>query len=208
MFIASKNTNEENTIINTPKTIDIDYKGSTEINNPTDSLSEEIIDKSIFPLQEDEEREVMEIYNNIGEKDKGTLDEFCNYLSENGSNLKDEQKVYLAYYWVTQNIVYDYEGLSAGNAITDPNKFFSKKSTICSGYSAIFKRLLIAMNYPDMDIVIISGVAKGTGYSAFKDIKDIPRHAWNAVKLYNKWCLIDTTWGTGANFFYYLCTPP
>ena len=64
------------------------------------------------------------------------------------------------------------------------------------------------MNFPEVDIEIINGVAKGAGYSAFIDLKDIPRHAWNAVKLYNNWCLIYTTWGTGSNFFYYLCTPP
>ena len=136
-------------------------------NKEEDSLTEEIIVNSIFPLPEVEELKVMEIYNNIGDKDKSTLNEFCEFLAEKSSDLKDELKVYLAYYWVTHNIVYDYEGLNSGNPIVEPDLFFSSKKTICSGYSALFKRLLLAMNFPENDIEIVGGVAKGAGYSPF-----------------------------------------
>ena len=42
-------------------------------------------------------------------------------------------------------------------------------------------------------------------------------YEWNAVKLWDNWCLIDTTWGSGLMkneafqklyLEYYLCTPP
>ena len=49
----------------------------------------------IFPLEEKLKEEVMQIYNNIGSKDKGTYEQFCDYLANKGSNLKEEQKVYL-----------------------------------------------------------------------------------------------------------------
>ena len=48
----------------------------------------------IFPLAENIKSEVMEIYNGIGNKDKGTYAQFCEYLSEKGLNLKEEQKVF------------------------------------------------------------------------------------------------------------------
>jgi len=44
----------------------------------------------IFPLEEKSKEEVMEIYNNIGSKDKGTYEQFCEYLSNKGYNLKEE----------------------------------------------------------------------------------------------------------------------
>ena len=67
---------------------------------------EEIVGNPIFPLEESSKLEVMEIYNNIGNNDKSTLNVFHEYLSQKSSNLKDEQKVYLAYYWITKNIIY------------------------------------------------------------------------------------------------------
>ena len=68
--------------------------------------------------------EVSEIYNNIGDNDKGTLAKFCNYLSSSASHLKESQKVNLAYKWITENIEYDTEGVAAKTEERDPDKFF------------------------------------------------------------------------------------
>ena len=35
-----------------------------------------------------------------------------------------------------------------------------------------------------------------------------PNHAWNAVEINGKWCLIDTTWDANKTSEYYLCAPP
>ena len=167
---------------------------------------ENITKKSIFPLEESSKAEVMEIYNNIGSNDKSTLKHFCDYLSLKASNLKEEQKVYLAYYWIINNIKYDHAGLAAGTDVINPDDVFPIRKTVCSGYSLMLKELLLAMNYSESKILYISGYSKGAGYSIYK----FPTvdHAWNAVEINGEWCLIDSTWDAGSKREYYLCTPP
>ena len=62
------------------------------------------------------------------------------------------------------------------------------------------------MNYAESKIKEIHGYAKGGGYSPLEDPE--PRHAWNAVEINGKWCLIDTAWDANKTSEYYLCTPP
>ena len=160
----------------------------------------------IFPLKESSKSEVIDIYNKIGNNDKGTLAQFGKYLSEKTNNLKEEQKVYLAYYWITKNIKYDYAGRRAGTVEFDPSKVFQKRTTVCSGYSILFKELLLLMNYTESKIKNIVGYSKGEGYSSFEEPKE--DHEWNAVEINGQWCLIDTTWDATLKTEYYLCTPP
>ena len=167
---------------------------------------EEIEERPIFPLEESSKLEVMKIYNNIGDNDKSTLEVFHEYLSQKSTNLKDEQKVYLAYHWITNNIKYDHEGLEAGTVKSLPELIFPRRAAICSGYSMLFRDLLLSMNYPESKILNIGGYSKGAGYSSFKEPQ--ADHEWNAVEINGKWCLIDTTWDAFINDEYYLCTPP
>ena len=169
----------------------------------TEKVEEE---PKIFPLEENSKQEVMDIYENRGISDQSTLQVFCDYLNEKGSNLKEDQKVYLAYYWVTYNIVYDYEGREKGTVDTAPPLVFQKRKTICTGYSLLFMTLLSCMNYTESKIKSIAGYSKGDSYSPIKPAEN--NHEWNAVEINGKWCLIDTTWDSSSNDEYYLCTPP
>ena len=171
---------------------------------------EKIEEIPIFPLKDNLKSKVIEIYNDIdtGNKDQGTLTEFLEYISEKSSDLNDEQKVYLAHYWITRKISYDHDGLNAGTSRVEPSQFFSYKKTVCSGYARLFKQLLLTMNYSPSKIKNIFGYAKGAGYSEFLPMME--NHEWNAVEINGKWCLIDTTWDASSYFKdeYYLCTPP
>ena len=164
--------------------------------------------EGIFPLSEKSLKEVMNIYDGIGDKDKGTLSQFCEYLKSNASNLKEAQKVYLVYSWITKNIVYDHEGLEKDTVIYDPDKFFPTRKTVCSGYARLFRRLLKEMNYNETKIKNIQGYSKGAGYSVY--VLPKANHEWNAVNINGQWCSVDTTWDAGKNssVFYYLCTRP
>ena len=62
------------------------------------------------------------------------------------------------------------------------------------------------MNYQENKIKVINGYSKGAGYSPYTP--PISNHAWNAVEINGKWCLIDTTWDENQNTEYYLCPPP
>jgi len=177
-------------------------KDNDDQNSENSFIKEE--KKSIFPLNDKKLSEVMNIYNSIGDNDKNTLEVFKKFLSENTLNLEDDQKVYLAYYWITSNIEYDYDGYYGRSIIeTNPTTFFQKRKTVCTGYSNLFRELLYSMN--KTDVVCISGYSKGLGYSPLKNAEI--NHDWNAVKINGEWCLVDTTWGIPSDT-YYLCTPP
>ena len=45
---------------------------------------------------------------------------------------------------------------------------------------------------------MVSGFAKGVGYSAGAPLTTSLHHAWNAVKVRGEWKLLDCTWGAGA----------
>ena len=148
----------------------------------------------------------IEIYNNIGDNDKGTLEEFCSYLSSKASNLDEEQKVKLAYKWITENIVYDTEGVKAKTEERDPDKFFQSRKTVCTGYAHLLYRLLISMNYDENKILNVTGMGKGEGYNVYEEPK--VNHEWNAVKINEKWCLLDATWDFNKTDYAYFCTKP
>ena len=141
-------------------------------------------------------------YKDLLSHDDGTLTEFCNYLSSKYSNLSEEDKVKLAYRWITENIVYDKDG----NVERNPDKFFQSKTTVCSGYAWLFTRMLKAMNYKEENIKNITGYAKGGKYSVLHEPKK--DHEWNAVKINGNWCLIDATWDAGEKNYTYFCTNP
>ena len=144
---------------------------------------EEIEEIPIFPLEEDSKSKVIEIYNDIdtGNKDKGTLEQFLQYISEKGSDLKDEEKVYLAHYWITHKISYDDGALQSR---VNPEDAFLNKKAVCSGYSRLFKQILLEMNYPSSKIKNIVGIGKGVGYTPFSPQTE--NHEWNAVEINGK----------------------
>ena len=125
------------------------------------------------------------------------MEVFHEYLSQKSINLKDEQKVYLVYYWITKNIIYDHEGLKAGTVKYFPEHAFPIRKAICSVYAGLFRDLLLSMNYPESKILNIGGYSKGASYSSFKNPQ--ADHEWNAVEINGKWCLIDTTWDAPFN---------
>ena len=174
-----------------------------------------IIAVSVSNKKKKQDKEVQNINNNLQNfasieskykdllnHDKGTLTEFCNYLSSKYSNLSEEEKVKLAFRWITENIKYDEDG----TVDRDPDTFFQSRETVCSGYARLLARLLTSMNYNADNIKNIAGYAKGAGYSVLVEPK--VEHEWNAVKINGKWCLIDATWDAGQENYTYFCTNP
>ena len=159
------------------------------------------------------------IYNDISAYNTETFDQFCSYLSGKSTILNDYQKVYLIYQWVAKNIAYDYDSYKANILPNcEPRNVYSSKLTVCSGYSRLFTELLKCLNFQAENIQNIIGHSKGLGFDIEKELTDENTdHEWNAVKLEENWCLIDTTWGAGqiknevfqeSYSEYYLCTPP
>lgn len=120
----------------------------------------------------------------------------------------DLDKVRAVYYWITNNVAYDYEELKSESFSYSSKEEYLKKQealkqkkatrviskgkAICDGYSTAFLVLCENLN---IEARYISGAAKTY-------VKDIGRsfktdHAWNIVVIDNQEYLIDTTWGAG-----------
>lgn len=112
-------------------------------------------------------------------------------------DLETEQlKANAIYNWVTHNIAYDIEALHK-----IPNRKEDKviqalktKKAVCEGYSLLFTELCRAAG---LKAVTIEGYAKDWIFDDGDELY-IPRHQWSAVRIDNKWQLVDPTWGAGV----------
>ncbi len=125
----------------------------------------------------------------------------------------DINKVRAIYTWLTANISYDVQALYNGDSrinftYTDKEDLRRKlaavndhtvsstlrnKKAVCEGYAQTFKRISENIGIP---CLFIDGYSK----TEINDIGKNPsqgNHAWNAVRINNKWHLIDATWGAG-----------
>jgi transglutaminase/protease-like cytokinesis protein 3 len=123
-------------------------------------------------------------------------------------------KARAVYRWVASNIKYDvdayYSGVkSVSYSYSSPEEkrqkelelqkkqveqTLKRKKAVCEGYSGLFQNLCDMVG---VECVTILGYSK----TLDKDIGRIPKstdHAWNAIKIDNKWKLIDVTWGAGS----------
>jgi hypothetical protein len=120
----------------------------------------------------------------------------------------EHEKFRVLFRWVTDHITYDYRQKS-----TDPKQVLKKRGAVCSGYANLLQQLC---KYAGIECEIVNGYAKVDEVNHIGKI-DKPDHAWNSVKLYNKWYLVDATWAAGFvnkrrftkkfNEFYYLTNP-
>lgn len=113
------------------------------------------------------------------------------YLGKNATTKREI--ISRIYIWIAENIDYDWDAFINNKQIDVSAEITLKnKKSVCSGYSNLFKALCDEIK---IKCVIIEGYAKGFGYRG--ELLKEPNHAWNAVKLYDRWELIDVTWGSG-----------
>jgi len=121
-----------------------------------------------------------------------TIEQLVKYLKKGAKG--DKKVVETFFYWIAQNIQYDRVlknkiDVSPADILID--SVLIKKKTICSGYSNLLYEMC---NLGKIECIIINGIAQN-----YLD-KQIDRtnHAWNAVKIDNKWLFVDATWGSGG----------
>ena len=121
----------------------------------------------------------------------------------------ETDQVRALYYWVSNNILYDYNhdlllstviesdlnDINYGTKLKEnyAKTCLKKNIGVCEGYSLIIKYTLDLLNIENK---IIRGYAK-TGIQDIENISDVKNHAWSAVKINNSWKLMDATWSTG-----------
>lgn len=121
----------------------------------------------------------------------------------------DREKVRSIFRWITDHIAYDVvqyhhadpipiNDTLFGKAYDDwlstyyAQKAINKKMGICNDYAHLFKALCKEAN---INCAIVNGIAK---HIEFDEKETDQGHAWNAVKIDNKWQLIDATWCAGT----------
>ncbi len=123
---------------------------------------------------------------------KSSMVNLVDYLIEPAQT--DLEKIRVIYRWITENIAYDRDAVKSGTyGDLSPEGVLTSGKSVCSGYAGLFKNLMDLAGVP---VVEISGYAKGISYTD-GDHFTKTNHAWNAVKIKDKWYLIDTTWASG-----------
>ena len=142
-----------------------------------------------------------------------TIKALGEYLVKPAKN--DLEKARAIYRWISSHIEYDARSyFSNSYTPTDSENVFVSRRSVCDGYANLYESLA---KVAGLEAVKISGYAKGYGYNAGGVLDSRPNHAWNAVKLNQKWYLVDSTWGAGylenQSFMrrfenHYFLTPP
>lgn len=144
-----------------------------------------------------------------------SIEQFANRIEHDFES--DLEKTRAAYFWIANNITYDYKKFRKNKEIKKirskskadyeaklriynrklAQKALRKKSAVCEGYSRLLTEVL-----KDLDIisVVVTGYAK-TYVQEIGRKRNKSNHAWNAIKIDDKWYLIDATWSTGNSIY-------
>lgn len=144
-------------------------------------------------------------------KYKGDLNQLVANLTDNLETEMDKTRA--IYFWITENIEYDYKKFNKGKQVVKfkcktkndceikkqefesklIEKVLRKKKGICSGYSALFKRMC---DIAKINCLNIDGFVKTK--SSHIGGMGILDHAWNAVIIDNQTYYLDLTWASGS----------
>jgi hypothetical protein len=103
------------------------------------------------------------------------------------------QRAKVIHDWICDNIAYDVEtAFERANRRQDYISVLRIKKAVCTGYTNLYNKMC---SLASIESIGISGFSKGFGYIG--SIGSRTDHDWNAVKINNKWHLIDVTWNAG-----------
>ncbi|MES2512683.1 MAG: transglutaminase-like domain-containing protein [Bacteroidota bacterium] len=115
------------------------------------------------------------------------------YLIKNKDS--DQEKFDALFTWVAGNIKYDFNAYFApsGAGIPRIDKILKYRRGICLDYAYLMDSLC---KLADITNFTVLGYAKDELFDV-QDSMYADNHAWNAVKLDNKWFVYDVTWASG-----------
>ena len=126
----------------------------------------------------------------------------------------EEDKVRAAFYWLSNNVRYNLKELynptqrsykfSYSSELEKEQKLqalkdklvrnvFLTKTGVCEDYAQSFKKICDLLT---IESEVISGNVRSSYLEIGKPEKST-NHAWNAVKINNKWIILDATWAAG-----------
>ena len=109
--------------------------------------------------------------------------------------------------WIIDRVAYDVRGLPAGRRQRrppEPEEVLRRRKARCDGFALLFEALARAAG---LEAETLVGSSKGYGYAPGRcsgligpaAIGTEPDHAWNAVRIEDRWELLDATWGRGLS---------
>ena len=103
----------------------------------------------------------------------------------------DYEKIKRVYDYICENVVYDHENLNNDSYMLKHTAYaaFINKKAVCQGYTLMLYRLLLESG---VDCRVITGDG----------------HAWNIVKIGNKYYNLDSTWDAGKSVYKYFLKSP
>lgn len=117
------------------------------------------------------------------------LPSLADYLTEEAKS--DLEKARGIFIWVANNIVYDMKAFLSGDYPSqDIETVLKSRVAVCEGFANLIHALC---EEAGLNSWIINGYSKGYGYLEGQSFS-VSDHSWNAVKIEEKWYLLDATW--------------
>lgn len=136
-------------------------------------------------------KEIEKYVKEVPESETINIETLTSYLKKNAKT-KTEITARI-YFWIVENIKYDWDAFLNNKQIdVSAISTLENRKSVCAGYANLFKAIC---DNAKIKCAVVRGYAKGFGYNGEKLTQ--PNHAWNAVKIYDKWELVDVTWGRG-----------
>ncbi|XP_035661052.1 uncharacterized protein LOC118405607 [Branchiostoma floridae] len=128
------------------------------------------------------------------ESEEESIEKTVDYLLRRAGT--DLEKARSIWRWVTARIEYDVPAFMSGSfPDMTAEAVFTRRSAVCSGYSALYKNMC---SLAGLRCEEICGKSKGVGYKVGRKFKEEYNHTWNAVEIDGRWYLLDCTWGAGV----------
>jgi hypothetical protein len=138
--------------------------------------------KSIFA-------EVDKYYQNIP-----TLQSLDDLVYRVAQYSKEEIHMYaLIFYWISKNVVYDYEASKKGDFTNnEPDAVFKNRKAVCAGFSNLYHHICHKL---EMKCKKVTGATKQLTFKLGDKVSS--NHAWNCIEYKGQKYLVDSTWGSG-----------
>jgi hypothetical protein len=171
---------------------EIKKKNKERYDKPTKYLSTIEVPQDIYKrLQfiKDLFADVDKYYQNIP-----TLQSLDDLIYRVSAYSKEEIHMYaLIFYWISKNVVYDYESYKKGDLSNNgAESVFKNKKCVCEGYAAL---LLHICQKLEIKCKRVTGAAKTMTFKLGDKVSS--NHAWNCIEYKGKKYLVDPTWGAG-----------
>lgn len=121
----------------------------------------------------------------------GALSPLYDYISTISQN--ELEQVRAIHQWIIVNITYDKEAYKNGKKRINQGTqdILNRQTAICWGYAKLFHEMAQQLG---VESAVISGYARPLLRDTFA-LKEA-NHTWNAVKIDEKWYLLDLTWNS------------